>query len=224
MPTHDDDDREQFSSPACSMHEFEDELVPRALSRPSDRRRFLRMSLTGLGAVAAFFGSLPFVRSLLPSAGARALGNPVDVDVGALEPGQVRLCLYRGEPMLVLRRTREMLATLAATDKLRLDTTPDPDYADPSYVDPENRAIRPEFLVVRGVCTHLGCVPLLKGDDGKQSVGDWWPGGFICPCHQSGYDYAGRVIRGPAPRNLPVPPHRFASPTRIVIGEEPTPT
>ena len=94
-----------------------------------------------------------------------------------------------------------------------LDKTPDPDYADPEYVDREHRAINPEFLVVRGVCTHLGCVPVLRGDDGKRTVGDWWRGGFICPCHQSGYDYAGRVVRGPAPRNLPVPPHRFASPT-----------
>jgi ubiquinol-cytochrome c reductase iron-sulfur subunit len=224
MPRDENDDRQTFASPACSMHEFEDELEPRSEARPTDRRRFLRLSLAGLGAVAAFFGSIPFVKSFLPSAKARALGNPIDVDVSELEPGGVKPCLYRGETMLVLRRTKEMLATLAATDDLQLDTTPDPDYTDPSYVDPKNRAINPEFLVVRGVCTHLGCVPQIKGEDGKKIIGEWWPGGFICPCHQSGYDYAGRVIRGPAPRNLPVPPHRFASPTRIVIGEPPPPT
>jgi ubiquinol-cytochrome c reductase iron-sulfur subunit len=224
MAIDENDDRRTLSSPACSMHELEDELVPPPAERSSDRRRFLRWSLMGLGTVAAFFGSIPFVKSFLPSARARAHANPIDVDVSELEPGAVKPCLYRGETMLVLRRTTEMLATLAATDKLQLDTTPDPDYADPAYVDRHNRAINPEFLVVRGVCTHLGCVPELKREDGKKIVGDWWPGGFICPCHQSGYDYAGRVIRGPAPRNLPVPPHRFASPTRIVIGEAPTPT
>ena len=189
-----------------------------------ERRDFLRVSLTGLGAVATFLGSIPFVKSFLPSAKAKALGNPVEVDLSTIEPGTVQAHLYRGQTMLVLRRTKEMLATLAKTDALVLDTTPDPDYTDPDYVDRENRGITPEFLVVRGVCTHLGCVPVLRGDDGKQTLGDWWRGGFICPCHQSGYDYAGRVVRGPAPRNLPVPPHRFASPTRIVIGEEPTPT
>jgi len=224
MPTDENDERETFSSPACSLHEFEHELLPPSDERRAERRRFLRASLAGLGTVAAFFGSIPFVKSFLPSAKAKALGLPIDVDLNDIEPGHVHACLYRGETMLVLRRTKEMLATLAATDKLQLDTTPDPDYVDPSYVDPKNRAINPEFLVVRGVCTHLGCVPVLKGDDGKQIVGNWWPGGLICPCHQSGYDYAGRVIRGPAPRNLPVPPHRFASPTRLVIGEPPAPT
>ena len=223
MPTDEGPERETFASPACSMHEFEGDPVPRSAARP-DRRRFLRLSLAGLGAVAAFFGSIPFVKSFLPSARARALGLPVDIDLSEIEPGGVKAYLYRGETMLVLRRTKEMLATLAATDKLQLDTTPDPDYTDPPYVDRESRSIKPEFLVVRGVCTHLGCVPQLKGEDGKRIIGAWWPGGFICPCHQSGYDYAGRVIRGPAPRNLPVPPHRFASPTRIVIGEVPTPT
>ncbi|HUL81700.1 MAG TPA: ubiquinol-cytochrome c reductase iron-sulfur subunit [Gammaproteobacteria bacterium] len=189
-----------------------------------ERRDFLRVSLTGLSAVAAFFGSIPFVKSFLPSAKARALGNPIDVDLSKIEPGTVQAHLYRGEPMLVLRRTKEMLATLAATDALVLDKTPDPDYSDPEYVDREHRAINPEFLVVRGVCTHLGCVPQLRGADGKQTLGAWWPGGFICPCHQSGYDYAGRVVRGPAPRNLPIPPYRFAGATRIVIGERPAPT
>jgi ubiquinol-cytochrome c reductase iron-sulfur subunit len=234
-------DRETFSSPACSMHEFADELTPPdarldAIEQPHaaasprfwrnfmERRDFLRVSLTGLSAVATFFGSIPFVKSFLPSAKARALGNPIDVDLSKIEPGAVQAHLYRGEPILVLRRTRQMLATLATTDALVLDKTPDPDYSDPAYVDPESRSIDPEFLVVRGVCTHLGCVPQLRGTDGKQTLGDWWPGGFICPCHQSGYDYAGRVVRGPAPRNLSVPPYRFASPTRIVIGEAPTPT
>jgi ubiquinol-cytochrome c reductase iron-sulfur subunit len=194
--------------------------------RPGMQRRgFLRLSLTGLSGVAAFFGSIPFVKSFLPSAKARALGNPIAIDLSKLAPGEVGTYLYRGATMLVLRRTPAMLESLAATDALALDTTPDPDYTDPSYVDPKNRAIKPEFLVLRGVCTHLGCVPQEKSAAaGKRIVGDWWPGGFVCPCHQSGFDYAGRVIRGPAPRNLPVPPHRFESPDRLVIGEPTTPT
>jgi ubiquinol-cytochrome c reductase iron-sulfur subunit len=125
---------------------------------------------------------------------------------------------------LVLRRTPEMVAKLATTDDLVLDHGLDPETADPTYVDPKHRAINPEFLVLRGVCTHLGCVPQHRDADGKKIVGDWWPGGFICPCHQSGFDYAGRVIRGPAPRNLPVPPHRYAGATTLIIGEPTTPT
>jgi ubiquinol-cytochrome c reductase iron-sulfur subunit len=184
----------------------------------------LRLSIAGLGSVAAFFGSIPLVKSLLPSARARALSNPIKIDVNRIEPGSVGIYLYRGEPMLVLRRTPQMLATLAQTQELLLDKTPDPDYVDPAYVDARTRAIDPEYLVVRGVCTHLGCVPQKKGEIGKQIVGNWWPGGFICPCHGSGFDYAGRVIRGPAPRNLPVPPHRYASGTQLVIGEPADPT
>jgi ubiquinol-cytochrome c reductase iron-sulfur subunit len=186
-----------------------------------ERRDFLRVSLGTLSGIAAFFASIPFVKSFLPSAKAHALAEPVEVDLSALAPGEVAAHLYRGQTMLVLRRTPEMLASLAAADERVLDTGSDPDYADPPYIDPHNRAIEPEFLVLRGVCTHLGCVPQQRGVDGKQIVGPWWPGGFICPCHQSGFDYAGRVIRGPAPRNLPVPPHRYTGPTRIVIGEAP---
>ena len=124
--------------------------------------------------------------------------------------------------MLVLRRTAEMRSALAATRDRRVDQSRDPDRApDPRYADNELRSINPEFLVVEGVCTHLGCVPRLKNaEQGREAVGDWWAGGFICPCHVSGYDYSGRVIKGPAPRDLPVPPHRYVTPTRIVIGEE----
>ena len=184
-----------------------------------ERRGFLGLSLTGLASVAAFFGSIPFVKSFLPSARARGLGLPIEVDLSRIAPGSVGLYIYRGAPMLVLHRTPEMLATLATTQELAFDTTPDPENPDPTYVDSRTRAINPEYLVVRGVCTHLGCIPQQKGENGKQIVGKWWPGGFICPCHGSGFDYAGRVIRGPAPRNLPIPPHRFAGPSRLMIGE-----
>ena len=159
------------------------------------------------------------MRSLPPSARAKGLANPVEIDVGN-SAGEVRGYIYRGETMLVLHRTEQMLEQVSATADLVLTS----DTTDPAYVDPTHRAIVPEFLAVRGVCTHLGCVPQIEREEGKRIVGEWWPGGFICPCHQSAFDYAGRVIRGPAPRNLPVPPHRFAGPARLIIGEEFEPT
>ncbi len=189
-----------------------------------NRRSLIQASLNAVGAIAAAFAAVPFVKSLLPSARAQALGNAIRVDLSALRPGEIKAYLYRGATMLVLRRTPEMLAKVAATDDLVLDHSTDPDTADPAYIDSKHRAINPEFLVLRGVCTHLGCVPERHDADGKKMVGDWWPGGFICPCHQSGFDYAGRVIRGPAPRNLPVPPHRYVDRTTLVIGEPTTPT
>ena len=178
-----------------------------------DRRGFLGASLSIITGLAGFFASIPFVKSFLPSAKARAFADPIEIDVTELARGQVRTYLYRGRTMLVLRRTEEMLAQLNTTADRLLDTDL---LSDPSYVEEPYRSIDPEYLVVEGVCTHLGCVPQKFAEQG---VGDWWTGGFICPCHQSGFDYAGRVIKGPAPRNLPIPPHRFAGPTRIVIGE-----
>jgi ubiquinol-cytochrome c reductase iron-sulfur subunit len=124
--------------------------------------------------------------------------------------------------MLVLRRTPEMLANLGAmSDRLR-----DPNIGeDPPYVANPHRSIDPEFLIIDGTCTHLGCVPLPHDAvEGKEKMGGWWEGGLICPCHRSGFDYAGRVVQRPAPTNLRVPPHRYVSPTRIVIGEHPRPT
>jgi ubiquinol-cytochrome c reductase iron-sulfur subunit len=189
-----------------------------------NRRTLIETSLNALAGLAGFFAAVPFVKSLMPSAKAQALGNPIEVYIARITPGEAAAYLYRGATMLVLRRTPEMLEKLATTDALVLDRNTDPDLADPPYVDPHHRAINPEFLVIRGVCTHLGCVPQRRDEDGKPIVGEWWPGGFICPCHQSGFDYAGRVIRGPAPLNLPVPPHRYAGPTRLVIGEPTRPT
>jgi ubiquinol-cytochrome c reductase iron-sulfur subunit len=189
-----------------------------------DRRGFLGVSLSALAGVAGLLASIPFVRSLLPSAKARGLGLPIEIDLSRIPPGQVGRELYRGATILVLHRTPEMIERLAVTDSRvpaadpAIAGTPD---ADPAYVDARHRAIDPQYLVLRGVCTHLGCVPVQRGEDGKKIVGAWWPGGFICPCHQSAFDYAGRVVRGPAPRNLPIPPHRYAGPGRIVIGESP---
>jgi ubiquinol-cytochrome c reductase iron-sulfur subunit len=195
--------------------------LPTIGGRTMNRRGLLSASLAGLSGIAGFFASVPFVRSFLPSARAKAFAEPIEIDLAAIPPGEVRAYSYRGDTMLVLHRTEEMLQRVAQTAERVLD---DGETQDPAYVDAQHRAIDPAYLILRGVCTHLGCVPQIKKDDGKSVMGDWWTGGFICPCHQSGFDYAGRVVRGPAPRNLPVPPHRFAGPTRIVIGEAPAPT
>jgi ubiquinol-cytochrome c reductase iron-sulfur subunit len=181
-----------------------------------ERRGFLGLSLGVLSGAAGFFASIPFVKSFLPSAKARGLAGPVEIDVSGLQPGQVAAHLYRGDTMLVLRRTPAMLAQLDSMKEHRRD---DGTTIDPPYVDANHRAINPEYLVVRGVCTHLGCVPQQRTAGGQATAGSWWTGGFICPCHQSGFDYAGRVVRGPAPRDLPIPPHRYADATRLIIGE-----
>lgn len=187
-----------------------------------ERRSVLTAALAAVGAWAASLASIPLIGSLVPSARAKALGGPIEVDLSTLRSGEVRPYMYQGRTMLVLRRTPQMLAALDAMRDRRLDTGSNPDREpDPSYVDTEHRSRESEFLVVEGVCTHLACVPRLKdAAQGREIVGDWWAGGFICPCHVSGYDYAGRVVKGPAPHNLRVPPHHYVTPTRIVIGEE----
>jgi ubiquinol-cytochrome c reductase iron-sulfur subunit len=186
-----------------------------------NRRNVLAGFLSALAAVSAYAASVPFVRSFVPSARARAKGNPIEVDLSTFRPGEVRPYEYRGRVMLVLRRTAEMLGKLDVMSARRHDR----DTLDPPYAASPHRSINPEFLVVEGVCPHLGCVPQVRGQaEGKELVGDWWRGGLICPCHVSAFDYTGRVVKGPAPENLRVPPHRYLSPTRIVIGEEDAPT
>ena len=187
-----------------------------------ERRSFLAAATAVVGVWGAALASIPLIGSLMPSKRAKALGQPVEIDLALLRPGEARAFMYRGRTMLVLRRTEAMRAALADMRERRLDRRTDPDRVpEPSYADNELRSIDPDFLVVEGVCTHLGCVPRLKNaEQGRQAVGDWWAGGFLCPCHTSGFDYSGRVVKGPAPRDLPVPPHRYLTPTRIVIGEE----
>jgi ubiquinol-cytochrome c reductase iron-sulfur subunit len=181
-----------------------------------ERRGFLGLSLAAVSGAAGLFASIPFVKSLWPSAKARGLAGPIEVDLRQLQPGQVSAHAYRGDTMLILRRTPEMVAQL---ERMKEHWRDDGTTVDPPYVNATHRAINPEYLVVRGVCTHLGCVPQKRAEEGKATVGEWWTGGFICPCHQSGFDYSGRVVRGPAPRDLPIPPHRYVDGTRLIIGE-----
>jgi ubiquinol-cytochrome c reductase iron-sulfur subunit len=159
------------------------------------------------------------VWSWWPSERAKAAGAPVEVDVSRMEPGELKIVEWRGKPVWVVRRTREMLESLKATANL---TDPaSSDSAQPEYAKNETRAVKPEYMVMEGVCTHLGCSPQLRGVDAKAEMGGDWAGGFYCPCHGSKFDYAGRVFKGaPAPLNLPVPPHTYLSEGTILIGDD----
>ena len=180
------------------------------------RRHFLTMATAVTGGIGIAFAAVPFLASLKPSARALALGAPVEVPVGALEPGEMVRVMWRGRVVFVLRRDQEMLSRLSqVTDFLR-----DPDSANqeqqPEFAVNEYRSIKPEFLVVEGSCTHLGCAPLPELQVGPAE--DWF-GGFFCPCHGSRFDLAGRVYKGvPAPTNMRVPPHRFIREDVIMIG------
>jgi ubiquinol-cytochrome c reductase iron-sulfur subunit len=185
------------------------------------RRRFLTRLTTGVGAVGVAFAATPFILSMNPSARARAAGAPVEADISKLEPGQMMVIEWRGKPVWIVNRTPEMLATLA-TDTARLS---DPDSKvpqQPDYATNPARSIKPEILVLVGICTHLGCSPKKVFTMGAASdLGDDWPGGFFCPCHGSKFDLAGRVYKGvPAPTNLVVPPYQFLTDSRLLIGAD----
>jgi ubiquinol-cytochrome c reductase iron-sulfur subunit len=166
--------------------------------------------------------AVPFVASLAPSEKARALGAPVDVDLGSLRPDELRTVEWRGKPVFVLRRTPEMIDALAGHDGLLAD--PQSRRSEqPEGARNALRSIRPDLAVIEAVCTHLGCVPSFRPTPGSPDIGAQWPGGFYCPCHGSKFDLAGRVFKNvPAPTNLTVPPRRFLSETALLIGADPT--
>ena len=176
------------------------------------------------GAVGAGFVAVPFISSFEPSERARAAGAAVEVDIGAIKPGEKLTVEWRGKPVWIVRRTPEQLAALPKLDPLLADPASKrkPDELTPPYARNEDRSIKPEYLVVVGICTHLGCSPSDKFVPGAQaSLPDDWAGGFLCPCHGSTFDMAGRVYKDkPAPDNLEVPPHMYLSDSRLVIGEE----
>jgi ubiquinol-cytochrome c reductase iron-sulfur subunit len=186
------------------------------------RRRRLLAITTGLGVVGGVFAATPFVQSMLPSARARAAGAPVEVDLSRIEPGQLLTVEWRGKPVWVLRRTPEMLASLEQVTPLLADPDSTVETQQPEYARNEYRSIRPEILVLVGICTHLGCSPDKRLEPGAESgLGAEWPGGFFCPCHGSKFDLAGRVYRNvPAPTNMVVPPHVYLSDTRLLVGED----
>jgi len=183
------------------------------------RRRFLTAATCVVGAAGAVGVAVPFVASWNPSAKAKAAGAPVKANLGKLEPGQMIVVEWRGKPVYVVRRTEESLANLAKMD----DKVRDPESLipqQPAYAQNATRAIKDEFLVLLGLCTHLGCAPMYRPEVGAADLGgDEWMGGFFCPCHGSKFDLAGRVLKGvPAPINLEVPPHMYDSDTVITIG------
>ena len=185
------------------------------------RRRTLIAWTSAAGAVAGIGVAAPFVMSMFPSARARAAGAPVEIDLGKLEPGMMITEEWRGKPVWILRRTDGMIERVSDTD----DLVADPDSKQPmqpDYASNELRSIKPDYLVLVGICTHLGCSPSPKLEVGEASgLGAGWSGGFFCPCHGSKFDLAGRVFKGaPAPSNLEVPPHTYLSDTRLLIGED----
>jgi len=192
-------------------------------SIPSDGSRRTALALTAAaGAVGGAAVALPFVLTFQPSERAKAAGAPVEVDIGDLKPGDLRRVEWRGKPVWVLRRTPEMLQTLkGTTPKLADPDSKRKDYPTPSWAQNEHRSLKPEYLVVVGICSHLGCSPSDKFAAGPQpSLPDDWPGGWLCPCHGSTFDYSGRVYKNmPAPDNLEVPPYKYLTDTRLLIGE-----
>ena len=184
------------------------------------RRHFLTVATVATGAVGAAFVAIPFLASWKPSARAKALGAPVEVDIGKLEPGAMLKVEWRGRAIYVVNRTPKMLGEIGGHDD-RLRDPESKESEQPDFARNPARALKPEYLVLVGVCTHLGCAPLDKFTPGDVTVSADWPGGFFCPCHGSKFDLSGRVFKDvPAPTNLPVPPYRFLSDTRILIGAE----
>jgi ubiquinol-cytochrome c reductase iron-sulfur subunit len=177
-----------------------------------------------VGAVGAVAAAVPFVSSFEPSERAKAAGAPVEVDISALKPDEKMTVEWRGKPVWILKRTPEQVAALPKHDGELADpqSKRKPDELTPKYARNEHRSIKPDVLVVVGICTHLGCSPTDRFQAGAQpSLPDDWPGGFLCPCHGSTFDLAGRVFRNkPAPDNLEVPPHKYLSDTRLIIGED----
>ncbi len=184
------------------------------------KRRFLLIATGAVGGVAAAGIAVPFVGSMLPSAKAKAAGAPVEVDVSKLEPGAQLTVEWRGKPVWVVRRTPEMVAQLEKNGEKLSDPGSEAPQQ-PDYCKNKTRSLKPEYLVVVGVCTHLGCSPTFRADVGAADLGGDWPGGYYCPCHGSRFDLAGRVFKNvPAPVNLVVPPHQFVSDTVLLVGAD----
>ena len=184
------------------------------------RRRLLTVAATAVGGVGVAYALAPFIQSWWPSERAQAAGAPVEVDISKLDEGARLTVEWRGQPVWIVKRTPQMLAALPTlNDQLR-----DPDSnqsVQPPYAKNIQRSMKPELLVMKGVCTHLGCSPTYRPDVAPPDLGPAWKGGFFCPCHGSRFDLAGRVYQGvPAPLNMVVPPYQFITDTLVVVGAE----
>lgn len=184
-------------------------------------RRRLVVATAAVGGAGALGALVPFVSSMLPSERAKAAGAPVEIDIAKLEPGQMMTVEWRGKPVWIINRSKEMLESLVKLN----DQVADPkseQKMQPDYARNQTRSIKPEIMVAVGICTHLGCSPSSKFKKGaEEGMAGEWLGGFLCPCHGSTFDLAGRVFKAkPAPDNLEVPPHYYLTDTRILIGED----
>ena len=189
-------------------------------SQDLSRRRFLTTAATVVGGAGAIATTWPFISTMTPSAKTKAIGAPIEVDISELSPGQKITVKWQGKPVWILRRSKKTLDDLVTLD----EDVRDPDSVEnqqPDYARNEYRSIKDEYLVVIGLCTHLGCSPTYVPEEEQNNLGADWKGGFFCPCHGSRFDLAGRVFKGvPAPSNLVVPPYQFLSDTRILIGDD----
>ena len=184
------------------------------------KRRFLVGATSVVGGVGAVAAAVPFVMSFFPSERAKAAGAPVEVDISKLELGQKIDVEWRGKVVWIINRTPSMLGTLPKLDPKLADPNSDVPQQ-PAYCKNEHRSIKDALWVAIGICTHLGCSPTYRPEMGPADLGGDWLGGFFCPCHQSKFDLAGRVFKGvPAPTNLVIPPHRYLTDTRILIGDD----
>jgi ubiquinol-cytochrome c reductase iron-sulfur subunit len=184
------------------------------------KRRFLTAATSVVGAVGVGFAAVPFLASWQPSERAKALGAPEEADISKLELGGILRVKWRGKVCWVVHRTEQNLKDLP---------TLDPELSDPNSEQPQQpdyckngtRSIKPAYLVAVGICTHLGCSPTYRPEIAPADIGDYWKGGFFCPCHGSRFDLAARVFKGsPAPTNLVIPPHKYLSEDLILIGED----
>ncbi|MBT8120159.1 MAG: ubiquinol-cytochrome c reductase iron-sulfur subunit [Gammaproteobacteria bacterium] len=186
------------------------------------RRRFLVASTSVVAAVGAGFVAVPFVSSWMPSERAKNAGAPVEVDISKLAEGQMLTVEWQSKPVWIVKRSEKTLSTLPTIDGSLRDPASENVDQQPAYAQNANRSIKPEILVLVGICTHLGCSPTFRPDIGAADLGgESWLGGFFCPCHSSKFDLAGRVYQGvPAPTNLVVPPHKYLSDNVILVGDD----
>lgn len=184
------------------------------------RRKILLATTASLGTVGLVAALYPFLASMAPSEAAKAAGAPVRFDVTTLAPGALATVEWRGRPIWILHRSEAMLAELNRHAALLVDPASSQPQQ-PAYAKNPYRSIRPDFLVITGICTHLGCIPLYRPDAGTAELGGNWPGGFYCPCHGSRFDLAGRVFKNvPAPLNLEVPAHTYLNEAELLIGAD----
>lgn len=184
------------------------------------KRRFLIAATATVGGVAGVAVAVPFVMSMMPSQRAKAAGAPVEVDIGKIEPGAMLAVEWRGKPVWIVNRTQAMLDLLVKQDD-KLKDPQSKEEQQPDYAKNKFRSIKPQYLVAVGICTHLGCSPTYRDEIGPADLGADWPGGFFCPCHGSKFDLAARVFKDvPAPTNLEIPPHKYLSESRIIIGDD----